>query len=174
MLTRRLLPLSEVVQVVGSAPSGSNPGPLLYEWRIYKQQTLTCVYIGKAKNGDGRPLRTYPKVVCDLHQSRGIKKVGQAPVFCYFQRNPWGYRWIHHELEAAANRICNQGNPLNETIELRFPMLTIPFANLHTQETREIAAARADPIRSTVLAIGHRSIRTQYRHNPFKLDSAWV
>lgn len=170
----RPLNLLSVTQVRGDVPSAQTPGPLLYEWRIYRQDELTCIYIGKARNGGSRPLKTYPAVVEDLHQSRGCKKVGQIPVVCYFRRDPWGYRWIHHELEAAAHRIINEGNPFNERIELSFPLLSVAFADLHSEEARAIQAARTNPATSTVLANGRRSIRVQHKHDPSQLDQVWV
>jgi len=117
------------------------PAPLLYEWRIYQGATLTCVYIGKAKNGCSRPLKTYPTVVRDLRRSRGVRKLPHVPVTPYFPRNPWGFRWIHHQLEATVERIV-RGNPNNERIELHFPLAAIPITKLHSEETIAISNAR--------------------------------
>ena len=170
----RPLSLQAITQVTGAAQATSSPGPLLYEWRVLRTSNLSCVYIGKAKNGDSRPLKMYPRVVADLHQSRGVKKIGQVPAVCYFQRNPWGFRWIHHQLEATADRICNQGNVFDERIELHFPRPSVHPTRLHLEEAQAIAAARADPIISRVLANGRWSMRVQQRRDPALLDQVWV
>ena len=115
--------------------------PLLYEWRIYEGDALACVYIGKAKNGASRPMKTYPTVVRDLRRSRGVSKLLHVPVTPYFKRNPWGFRWIHHQLESSVERILT-GNPKNERIELHFPLSSIPISRLHSEEALAISNAQ--------------------------------
>lgn len=164
------------VHVIRAEPLHPNhpaSAPLLYEWRIYEGKTLTCVYIGKAKNGESRPMNTYPAVVRDLRKSRGIRKIPHIPVTSYFKRNPWGFRGIHHQLEASVARILS-GNLRNERIELHFPMTAIPISKLHAEEAQAIAFARVMYAGTTILANGVPSMRVQYVRAPQLLDPIWV
>ena len=161
------------VYLGGITPGQVNCPPLLYEWRIYEGEQLTCVYIGKARNGARRPMNTYPTVVRDLQRSRGYRKLPQIPVTPYFKRNPWGFRWIHHQLEASAERIL-RGNSRNERIELHFPKVAVPIAALHSEESQAIAQARSIYAGTTILANGEPSMRVQYIRDRLKLDPIWV
>ena len=160
------------VHIVGPVPPASTPSPLLYEWRIYEGSSLNCVYIGKAKNGDSRPLKTYPKVVCDLRQNRNVSKLYSIPEKTYFKRNPWGYRWIHHQLEACVERIL-AGNVADERIELHFPKFGIDLRHLHSEETAAIARARTTYAGTAIVANGMPSMRVQYKRAQFLLDKVW-
>jgi hypothetical protein len=146
---------------------------LLYEWRIYEGDALTCVYIGKAKNGESRPMKTYPTVVRDLRRSRGMSKLLHLPVTSYFKRNPWGFRWIHHQLESSVERILT-GDPRSERIELHFPLTSIPLSRLHAEETLAILKAQVMYAGTQILANGQPSMRVQYIRGRQLLDPVWV
>jgi hypothetical protein len=161
------------VHLYAASPGQPNPPPLLYEWRIYEAGQLTCVYIGKAKNGASRPLNTYPSVVRDLRRSRGVRKMPHIPVTPYFKRNPWGFRWIHHQLEASVERILN-GNIRNERIELHFPKVAIPLSKLHAEEKMAIAQAKAAYAGTAIVANDRPSMRVQYVLARHLLDPIWI
>lgn len=161
------------IHVIGTAPPHPNPAPLLYEWRIYEGEQLTCVYIGKAKNGASRPMKAYPTVVRDLRKSRGLRKISHIPIAPYFKRNPWGFRWIHHQIEACVERMLT-GNLRSERIELHFPKVAIPLSALHAEEAKAIAHARATYAGTVILANGAPSMRVQHVRARQLLDSVWI
>jgi hypothetical protein len=118
-------------------------------------------------------MKTYPTVVRDLRNSRGVRKLPHVPVTPYFKRNPWGFRWIHHQLEASVERILN-GNSRNERIELHFPSVSIPISRLHSEEALAIANARIKYEGTQILANGQPSMRVQHARARHLLDPVWV
>jgi hypothetical protein len=161
------------IHIIGVAQFPLHSAPLLYEWRIYEGSTLTCLYVGKSRNGQSRPLKTYPSVVRDLRMSRGVKRMLQIPVKPYFKRNPWGFRWIHHQLEACVARIID-GNKRGERIELHFPKLGVPPSALHSDEAIAIASARKAHVGTNVVANGMPSMRVLYNRARHLLDPVWI
>lgn len=99
------------------------------------------VYIGKARRGQGRPMKMYPAVTRDLRLNRGHSTVSDTPRKAYFRRRPWDYRWVHHQLEDAAHRITVLRQP-NVEIILDFLHVDVPFAVLHRLERHEIGKAK--------------------------------
>lgn len=160
------------VTIVGEIPLQA--GPLLYEWRIYSGTELTCLYIGKAKNGADRPLKTYPSVVADLSKSRDHKSIQQIPTICYFKRNPWGFRWIHHQLESCVNHILCSKNTENKRIELTFSEVGIHSSKLNAAEKAAIAHAKLTYVGTSIVANGMPSMRRQYKKSPHLLDAVWL
>lgn len=153
-------------------------GPLLYEWRIYRgEDTLTCLYIGKAKEGQYRPFKTYAAVTADLHINHQFgarfSSHPSDPPRPYFKRNPWGYRWIHHQLEAAAYRIVG-GNPDNERIEIRFLATNVPMSTLNKLERLKINLAKAQHTGSTVVVNDMPSMVVRHKKGLPGLDVRWV
>ena len=153
-------------------------GPLLYEWRVYRGEVLTCLYIGLAKDGQHRPFNMYRKVVCELRANRTAGATpgthpGPTGMTPYFPRNPWGFRWIHHELESVAHRISN-GNAGNERIELRFIANDLPVKALGKLERLRINQAKRQFLGQSVLANDRQSIGTRFKKNLPGLDSAWT
>lgn len=173
MFLRFPLLFDSVIQIVDPVPPLFHSKPLLYEWRIYDDSGVKCIYIGKAKNGVSRPLETYPEVVRDLATNRNVNKLLSKPNRPYLKRNPWGYRWIHHQLEACADRML-KGNLANERIELRFPKFGIDLQDLHFEEEIAIAAARTMYAETSVVANGMPSMRVQYERARHLLDPVWV
>lgn len=149
--------------------SGPCHQPLLYEWRVHLAGTLASVYVGKARNGEARPYKTYPVVVADLHANRGIAKISGTPVKQYFPRNPWGYRWVHHELERAV-AASRAGQSVR--IELSFSQVGIAPDLLRRAELDAIASAKARY--PAVLANDRGSMATQFRRNSPLLDPIWL
>lgn len=142
---------------------------LLYRWEIFRASAISTVYIGKASGGNDRPMKTYPKVVADLRSSRGKRKLCQDPIAPYFPRNPWGFRWIHHELEAVTFRMAN-GNPGNESIRLILFALGISPNHLDQREREEIRRAKVT-FAPDVVANDKPSMAAQRRGN---LERAWI
>lgn len=158
------------VTVVGTMPPTLDP--ILYEWRIYSGPKLTCLYVGMAKNGADRPLKTYPNVVKDLRSNRGKKHIGQIPINYYLKNRQWDFRWIHHELESCVNHIL-LGNLENKRIELSFPN----FENSKTLRHEESTAIDRVEIMhagTTVVANGRPCMRVLYKKAPHLLDSIWL
>jgi len=144
--------------------------PLLYEWRILQADKLVTLYVGKSKGGSERPTLKYPEVVSDLRKSRGKRHLAQDPVKHYFPRNVWGFRWIHHQLEASAYRILNE-NPKDERIELHVSLHGIAPTNLAAAEQEAIANAKRIHARTDIVANDLPCMGAQRRSN---LDEAWV
>jgi len=143
---------------------------LLYRWEVHEAESISCVYVGKATNGNDRPTKTYPVVVADLRQSRGTRTLCRDPIKPYFLRSPWGFRWIHHQLEAASYRM-RDGNKKNERIQLiLFGLGNSTGQDLHRREQLEIARAKLK-YPSSVLANGKPCIALQSRAN---LDRIWT
>lgn len=142
---------------------------LLYRWELYRGTSLDTVYVGKASRGQDRPTDTYPKVVRDLRSSRGRRTLCADPVKWYFPRNPWGFRWIHHQLEAATNRIVN-GNPSDESIKLYLFALGIPQQQLNERELEEIRTLKSI-YGPDIVANGKPSMACQQRAH---LDLVWT
>jgi hypothetical protein len=139
---------------------------------------LTCLYIGLAKEGQERPFHMYDRVVSDLRHNRQIRaRINATPrqpdMKPYFARNPWGFRWIHHELEAASHRIANR-NPLAECIELRFIATGIPPKSLAALERLKINQAKRKTLGTLVLANDQPSMVTRFKRGLPGLDSAWL
>jgi hypothetical protein len=142
---------------------------LLYRWEIYEKEKISCVYIGKSSGGNDRPTKTYPAVTSDLRQSRGARTLCDDPIKSYFPRNPWGFRWIHHQLEASCHRITH-GDAKRERIQLvLFEFGAASNSDLHRREQREIERAQVQ-YPAGVLANGQPCIAIQGRG---KLDPAW-
>lgn len=165
------------ITFVGSPSPLPCLSPLLYEWRTYRGRRLTCQYVGLAKDGQHRPFVTYPSVVSNLNANRRLgarlsTHPGPHGMIPYFHRNPWGFRWIHHELEATAHRIT-RGNHLGERIELRFLATNIPLAKLRILERQVIDLAKRQTLGTSALANDRPSMITRYKSGLAGLDSAW-
>jgi hypothetical protein len=144
--------------------------PLIYEWRILKNKEITTLYIGKAGGGVHRPMVTYAEVVRDLRESRGKRNLAQNPIKHYFPRSVWGFRWIHHQLEAASHRIFN-GNKLSERLELHITQSEILVSELANVEKKAIAVAKEKYRGKDIVANDQPSMAVQCRT---KLDKVWV
>jgi hypothetical protein len=92
------------------------------------------------------------------------------PVVRYFPRSPWGFRWIHHELEAMTYRVREQGNPNGESAALHIFAVNVSPESLEERETEEIAKERVKH-GPAALANGKPCMAHQDRNN---LDRAWV
>ena len=99
------------------------------------------VYVGKARRGLDRPLKTYARVLDDLRLNRDMQTICQDPKPHYFRRNKWGYRWVHHELERYAHEITASGAPYQ--IELEIIEASIEHERLNSRERSTIEAEKA-------------------------------
>ena len=157
-------------QPVPSNSAGlKNTSPLLYRWEIYRGSVVHTAYVGLASKGQSRPTATYPKVTKDLRASRGSRKLCADPVTPFFPRSPWGFRWIHHQLEGATQRILNEGDPYKESAALFLLPVNISD-QLRVSEKAAIDALLAlhGP---AVVANGKRSMAHHAREN---LDPVWT
>jgi hypothetical protein len=150
--------------------------PLLYEWRIHQGGALTCLYIGKAKDGQRRPFETYGEVVADLHANRqAAAKLTHpgAPPCVYFKRNPWGFRWIHHQLEVAVYNITR--GVTDWRIELRFIETNVPLPSLHSLERKKINLAKQEHVATPGVVVNDTPCMiVRYKRALPGLDPTWI
>jgi hypothetical protein len=92
---------------------------LIYRWEITEPQTRRVVYyyVGKAKNGAGRPLSDYKRNVGNLRRDRP-----------YRRGKPEGFRAVHRRLSEAVRS--------EEEITLRFLCNVRPDENINDVERR--------------------------------------
>jgi hypothetical protein len=93
--------------------------PLIYLWEIKDTPAGEVIYryVGKAKNGAGRPLSDYKKNVLNLLAGRP-----------YRRRDPIGFRTVHHELAKAVRG--------GQHISLKFLCNVLPEEDIDEVEKR--------------------------------------
>jgi hypothetical protein len=100
--------LGAIVPVFTEDPTAPLNAALLYQFECGQfASPPTWIYVGQATGGIGRPVEDYGKVLADLRENRkqGCKvpasqTVASLPAIHYRNDDdPWGFRWVHHELE---------------------------------------------------------------------------
>lgn len=139
----RTLPLQHVVLLGQKIPvwleaEGPLNGPVVYEYAAQRGDQLIGIYFGQASNGLGRPTEQYRPILEQLRENRlhGSRMSSGAPKRPYRSNDPWGFRWVHHELERLLGR-----HPVEITLALRF----VPAPQLKAEEDRMIHSWRGDP-----------------------------
>ena len=162
------------LQVCGAAVSlhlqkamGHETKPLLYRWTVSDQTGKVMVYVGKARRGLERPMKTYAKVLSDLRLNRDTRTICQDPKPHYFRRNKWGYRWVHHELERYAFAITHLGAPYR--IELKIIEANVDHDRLNSRERSAIDTEKAGH-RGTPVVVNDQPCMNKNRAN---LHAVW-
>jgi hypothetical protein len=161
--------LGERVDVHTTQPDPVLNAPCLYEFSVWSVGgSLRSVYIGQASRGIGRPLEQYQEIIANLRENRrrGIRR-DQVTNWPYKTKNPWGFRWVHHELESVLHK--NAGVP-SFKVELCVQPLSPGLAKsaLNTAESEAIAAWKH--VEEAQCVNGRPSI---IMAEPGHLDTAW-
>jgi hypothetical protein len=161
--------LGERVEVFATQSDPHLNAPSLYEFSVWSVSgSLRSVYIGQASRGIGRPLEQYQEIIANLRENRrrGIRR-DEVTNWPYKNKNPWGFRWVHHELESVLYK--NTQTP-SFRVELCVNPLAAGLAKsaLNTAETRAITAWKG--IEAAECINGRPSI---IMAEPSHLDEAW-
>lgn len=164
-----ILLLGERVEVFATQTDPHLNAPSLYEFSVWSGSgNLHSVYIGQASQGIGRPLEQYQKIIANLRENRrrGIRR-DEVTNWPYKSKNPWGFRWVHHELESVLHK--NAQIP-SFKVELCVNPLTagLTKSELNKAESQAIAAWKG--IDDAECINGRPSI---IMAEPSSLDEAW-
>lgn len=164
-----ILIIGERVDVYTTKTDPHLNAPCLYEFSVWSTSNcLRSVYIGQASRGIGRPLEQYQEVIAKLRENRrlGFRRDDDTK-WHYKKKNPWGFRWVHHELERVLH--ANSQAP-SFKVELCVNPLTYGLAKsaLNTAESQAIAVWKA--FDSAKCINGMPSIN---KAKPNHLDEAW-
>ena len=101
-----MLLLGQRVEIHTTSVDSPLNSPCLYEFSVWSPgRILRSVYIGQASRGIGRPIEQYQEILANLRMNRE-KQLQRNSVtsWPYKTKNPWGFRWVHHELESVLHQ----------------------------------------------------------------------
>lgn len=162
-----MLLLGRRVEIHLAASDPPLNAPCLYEFSVWSQEhQLKSVYVGQASRGIGRPIEQYQEIIANLRMNR-VKKLARNSVtsWPYKTKNPWGFRWVHHELESVLHQ-CDCGTPFE--VELCVQVLPI---NTEKQALNAAEAAAIHAWKDDNRCINGKS--SMLLANEQDLDEAW-
>ena len=136
-----MLLLGRRVEIHSTVSDPALNSPCLYEFSVWTEhRVLRSVYIGQASRGIGRPIEQYQEILRNLRMNRQNRLPRNSVTsWPYKTKNPWGFRWVHHELESVLSQ-GDSGAPLE--VELCIDVQPIGT------EKEALNAAEAAAIRS--------------------------